>query len=598
MRQIAEIENLPTSSANKSIMEQGVQEETQEKLDKAYWNSFKDSDMYIRMFEDLESQSTRSINRMRKELEHYRTSLNDLDPASLKEIVSRLDALDEQIAKRNPFKGLSEAYKNYREVIKEYGSRNDLEDSLAINRSKEQALIERVDDQQIKVETERKALNDALLQGNVLEISARRQSLAYEEETLDVMVKQLAAQKGITKEEAKRLLKLDNAQKMFSGSMSDIGRDISEISNALPTLMGDLESMGVGFSDSMKDAVESVAEIGSGVGNAIQGFESGNYIQGVLGVTQAIAGVFKIGDKKKEREIKALTEKVEELGRAYEKLQKQIENAFSLDQFRAGYAQSKENLEQQIQATEDMIAAEQAKKDTDDERIREWQNNIEDYKEQLKELEDQRLQELGGFGESGIKSAADDFVDAWLTAYQETGDGLDALEDKWDEYIRNIIKKQMALRVADKVIEPITKKVDEALYDSALTDDELAEIDKMAEEKSKEFNQMMHQLANYFGSATDALKENVELSGLTQGIQGVTEQTADQLAGLVNSIRLYSANNNATLIRIADAMEQNKPQTENPMVAQLRQLVMHTESIYDLLNNLTIDGGKSINVKM
>jgi hypothetical protein len=245
-----------------------------------------------------------------------------------------------------------------------------------------------------------------------------------------------------------------------------------------------------------------------------------------------------------------------------------------------------------------MIAAEQAKKDTDDERIREWQNNIEDYKEQLKELEDQRLQELGGFGESGIKSAADDFVDAWLTAYQETGDGLDALEDKWDEYIRNIIKKQMALRVADKVIEPITEEVDKALEDSALTDDELAEIDKMTEEKSKEFNQMMHQLANYFGSATDALKENVELSGLTQGIQGVTEQTADQLAGLVNSIRLYSANNNATLLRIADAMEQNKPQTENPMVAQLRQLVMHTESIYDLLNNLTIDGGKSINVKM
>lgn len=598
MRQIAEIESLPTSAANKSVMMQGVQKETQEKLDKAAWDSFKDSDMYIRMFEDLESQSTRSINRMREELENYRTSLNDLDPASLKEIASRLDALDEQIAKRNPFKGLAESYKSFAKIQAKYGSEKNLELYLNKSREEESLLQKEIDSQHLVKQEAEERVNDAIIKGDVLQIALAKSLLNIEEFKLNTLLKQLVAQKKITQEQADDLRKLQKSKKMFSGSMADIGSDISEVTSALPTIMSDMESMGVNFSDSMKDTVESVAEIGSGIGNAIQGFASGNYVQGVLGVTQAIAGVFKIGDKKKEREIKGLIEKVEELGRAYEKLQKQIENAYSLDQFRAGYAQSKENLEQQIQATEDMIATEEAKKNTDNERIKEWQNNIEEYKEQLKELEDQRLQELGGFGESGIKSAADDFVDAWLTAYQETGDGLDALEDKWDEYIRNIIKKQMALRVADKVIAPITKEVDEALYDSALTDDELAEIEKMTEEKSKEFNQMMHQLANYFGSATDALKENVELSGLTQGIQGVTEQTADQLAGLVNSIRLYSANNNATLIRIADAMEQNKPQTENPMVAQLRQLVMHTESIYDLLNNLTIDGGKSIHVKM
>jgi hypothetical protein len=606
-KQLAEIDSLvkkdgtPIDEKKKAQMREGVKKETQKKLDKATWEEFTGSDMYIQMFEDLDKASSSSIRKMIKRIEDMKDSLKDLDPQSLKAMVDALEKLKDEDAERNPFRTVIKNAKEYVEYLgkirrlREDIKNAEVKEATSKNYEKqmEDIYIQAVKDYD-KISKDPTASKE--------QIQAAKESMEYAEEVYISYHKASQEATEIADKARETNRNLREGALSFAEDLKGSGEEIQKYTDAISELVGVFDG----------DAGQMISEIGGGLssmaigaGNLTAGFATGDplaMIQGVTGIASGfkkIVGAFdEMHDKKKEREIQRLIGKVEELGRAYEKLQKQIENAYSLDQFRAGYAQSKENIEQQIQATEDMIAAEQAKKDTDDERIREWQNNIEDYKEQLKELEDQRLQELGGFGESGIKSAADDFVDAWLTAYQETGDGLDALEGKWDEYIRNIIKKQMALRVADKVIAPITEEVDKALEDSALTDDELAEIDKMTEEKSKEFNQMMHQLANYFGSATDALKENVELSGLTQGIQGVTEQTADQLAGLVNSIRLYSANNNATLLRIADAMEQNNPQTENPMVAQLRQLVMHTESIYDLLNNLTIDGGKSIHVKM
>jgi hypothetical protein len=597
LRQLEEIESLSdVSNAQKSVMKQGVRDEAQKKLDKATWDTFKDSDMYIRMFEDLESQSTKSIQRMREELSKYRDSLKSLDPTALKEISSRIAALDEQIAKRNPFKGLSEAYRNYREVIKEYGSRDKLVDSLAINKDKEQTLIKRVDDQQIKVATERKALNDALLKGNVLEISARKQSLAYEEDILDVMVKQLATQKGITEEEARKLLKLDNARKMFTGSLADIGTDISNITSAFPTIMSDLEAMGVSVDESLKDAAESAAEIGEGVNSIMQGFASNNPLAVIQGITKTAAAISRIFDKSEERRIQRRIEKIEDLSRAYEELQKRIENAYSIGEFRNSYDESYQNIDKQIQAYEDMIAAEEDKKKTDKERIKEWKQAQEDLEQQKKELRDQQLQELGGFGESGVKDAAQQFVDAWMDAFQETGDGLSGLEDKWDEYLQNIIRKQMALKISDTLVQPLLSELDNALEnDSYLSTDEMKNITALSEKLFPQISESLQKLAEMYGS--DWLKTDGGLSGLTQGIQGITEQTADQLAGLVNSIRLLVADNYKELVNIANALG-TSTQVENPMVGQLKIIASHTNNINSLLESVVTSStsGRGIRV--
>jgi DNA repair exonuclease SbcCD ATPase subunit len=599
LRQLEEIESLSdVSNAHKKAMRQGVRDEAQQKLGKATWDTFKDSDMYIRLFEDLESQSTRSLNRMREELKKYRNSLKELDdPTALKEISERIESLDEQIAKRNPFKGLSEAYKKFRETRKQLGGEKELELLLDKNRQEESLLQSEVDAKHLKINEAELRLNEALKTGDTFKIALAKSLLRVEENELETLLAQLDAQKEITQEQADALSEQQDAKKEFEDSLSGLGNKIAEYTSALPEIMNDLEAMGVSVDESLKDAAESAAEIGEGVNSIMQGFASNNPLAVIQGITKTGAAISRIFDKSEERRIQRRIEKIEDLSRAYETLQKRIENAYSIGEFRSSYDESYQNIDKQIQAYEDMIAAEEDKKKSDKERIKEWKQAQEDLEQQKKELQDQQLQELGGFGESGVKDAAQQFVDAWMDAFQETGDGLSGLEDKWDEYIKNVIRKQMALKVSDHFIKNITDEVDKALKDdSNLSAEELAKINQMADEALPALSEALQKIANEYGGS--ALSPSVgELSGLTQGIQGITEQTADQLAGLVNSIRLLVADNYKELVNIANALG-TSTQVENPMVGQLKIIASHTNNINSLLESVVTSStsGRGIRV--
>ena len=109
-----------------------------------------------------------------------------------------------------------------------------------------------------------------------------------------------------------------------------------------------------------------------------------------------------------------------------------------------------------------MIQAEEdKKKKTDKDKIRGWKNEIEDMKETLKELEEERIKGLGGFGsESEYKSATEAFVSAWLDAYKETGDGLSGLEEQFNEFFTNMVKNQLMMRGVDRYLDGFYKQFD------------------------------------------------------------------------------------------------------------------------------------------
>jgi methyl-accepting chemotaxis protein len=155
----------------------------------------------------------------------------------------------------------------------------------------------------------------------------------------------------------------------------------------------------------------------------------------------------------------------------------------------------------------------------------------------------------------------------------------------------------MALRIADKFIEPMTREIDRALDDDAtLTKEEAKKIKEEAEKASEGLNDAMHQLANYYGGIDGLFESGAQLSGLTQGIQGVTEQTADQLSGLVNSIRLYVSDNNAELKRMTEMLSLTAYNQDNPMAEQIRLMAINISSIQTMLESVVTDGhpkGKS-----
>lgn len=86
-----------------------------------------------------------------------------------------------------------------------------------------------------------------------------------------------------------------------------------------------------------------------------------------------------------------------------------------------------------------MIAAERDKKDTDWDKINEWQEQIEDLRDTLADSANDMIAELGGVGsDENFKTLAENFASAWLEAFQETGDGLSGLQESFDDFMETM----------------------------------------------------------------------------------------------------------------------------------------------------------------
>lgn len=400
--------------------------------------------------------------------------------------------------------------------------------------------------------------------------------------------------------------KLDGATGGMGAAMGMVDKIVTGIYqsiNATIELMNQFkdlaESNGV---DTSKGGWREAQQAGEVLGNVNEkvmsswnNFKSGNFAGAIADAVGSITTIFttlnKQHDARREQDIQDEIKLVNRLSMAYQHLARKIENAYTIDTFNMSYENAERNLKEQIASTERMIAAEKDKKDQDDERIAEWQDQILQYQEQLEDLKAQKLQELGGFGSgSAMADAAQEFASAWMEAYMETGDGLDALNDKWDEFIQNIVVKQLALRGVTKFLEPIMKQIDDAIgNDSYLSTDELAKIKASVEEMNPKLNAYFKDIMEGFGDMLPQPGSASELTGLQKGIQGVTEETAGVIEAYLNSMRFFVADTNMQVQKLALFFSADPAQ--NPMYSELMSQTRLLRSIDDRLASVITSAG-------
>lgn len=593
----AKIAKIPSnfSSSQRSQITDNIKKETEKALAQQSWNDFKNSEMYVSLFEDLGAVSTQTLNLMQAKLQELRASLHELDPQQLKEIQDKYNALSSEIMSRNPFKNLGENVRNY---IKDFKDLKDLEGKSIKSQSEYENQMDLVDILTKRVSQERQA--NAEIQ-NRADISAYDKAistaqLAASEAQLEEEIRLLSIKKNISIEDAKQLVtqrqKVSNTQKQVQ-SVAQIG---SQAVGSAQELIGMLENFGVNFG-------EEIGGVLSGLGQAFGGLEKidltkpmsivSGAVSVVAGIGNAIASIFGAGNKdnKKEKQIQKEIKLVEKLQHSYEKLEKAIENAYTIDTINATYANATKNLEEQIQSYQNMIEAEKSKKKTDWDKINQWENEMDNLRTKQDELQQQKAKEMGGFGSgSEMKSAAEEFASAWMEAYKETGDGLDALNDKWDEFIQNIVVKQLALRGISKFLEPIMNQIDAAIgNDSYLSNDELAKIKENIEKLTPQMNDFFKSVMNGFGDLLPKPgSNNTELSGLSSSIQGISEEQAGVIEGYLNSVRFFVSDISIETRRLTAALlDESIP---NPMLNELRIQTELTRSIYSFLDSVIISG--------
>lgn len=381
---------------------------------------------------------------------------------------------------------------------------------------------------------------------------------------------------------------------------------IDKFNSAFGEVSSMLSSFGVDVPEEISESLNGMSQAFSGAGEFASSYATGNVLGMVTGGMKTIAGIgntigsiFGIGNKnkKKEREIQRQIKNIESLGRAYDELKEKMEAAWSADDLRTQTKDTIANLDQQIESYENMINSEEAKKDSDRGRIDEWNDAINELKKTRQEILDQQKLELGGIGgESEYKDAASSFVQAWMDAFNETEDGLKALNENFDSFIENLIVKQATMRLAQGRLKELFEKIDESVTEGSvgginLTKEELANIQALGESALKGLNEDLLALMETLGYKGTSVGQKSELSALTQSIQGVSETTAEALEALLNSIRFFVNQQTTDIAAIRVLLEaryslESQSGESNPMIVELRAQTRYLEILSDRIDRV------------
>lgn len=601
-KKIEESEQLAKNPALKDEYLRNLDKQRAQKSDEADWKQFQNTDFYIRIFENLETTSSRVLSAMQEKLASLRGSLKNLSPEQLKQVVDQMEKVDSQLVQRNPFKGLVSGIKDYINFAKQ---RKQLETEYLQSIKKEDDLQSQKDTQTQAIENAKQRYELAVKIFGMYspEAAAAERVLKVEQDKLDVVLKELVAQGKITEEYANQIR---NGEKQISQTkkrISELKAGIDELNGAWGEMSGMLENWGV-------EVPAEISGIMSGLSQTLGGLESMDStrpfslitggIKTIAGIGNTIGSIFGFGNKNKKRqkEIEKQEKAIIRLQRAYNKLKTSMDEAWSAADVVKANKDTKENIQAQISSYEKMIKAEEDKKKTDHGKIEEWQKQIEDLKETLKELDEQAIEAMGGFGsEANYKSAAQEFADAWVDAFNESGDTLKALEDTFDNFFNNMIKKQLMQRAAQKYLRPLFKAIDKAVSEDseggvALTEEEKNRIQKLKDMQLKGFDEyakMMMELLNI-------KPDGGVLSKLQQGIEGITETTAQALESLLNSIRYFVAQQTTDISAIRLLLQQLsnvdlQAPNNTPMLTELRSQTTYLRQIRDTLSDVVRPSG-------
>lgn len=581
-----------------------IRQETQVKKDEQAWKEFQDSELYIKMFEDLEFASTKALDAMEQKLIEVRSSLKTLSPTELKQINDQLEKIREVKISRNPFEGLKDNIKGYIEYLK---NADELNSKFIESQEKETGLKEQYDMQLlINQETQKQYANLVKNnQENSSEGLILKEKLNQQDKILDVTLKQLVAQGKITQKFAEQIRAGEQLGSNAQKQINNIGSIGSQVVSSISEVTGMLSNWGIEFGETFEGVLSGIGQAFNGL-NQIDITRPMSIVSGAIsvvsGIGNAFASIFGFGnkDKKKEKEIQRQIEQVEKLQKAYEKLEEAIDSAYSIDTLERSTDQAIANLEKQTQSLQNAIAAEESKKKTDDDRIKEWQEAIESNNEAIEQLvKDQISTVTAGILDDGL-SAADAFVDAWLEAFQETGDGLQGLEDNFNEMLLNMIKRQAAMSLVSPLIEKMQKELEKYINteDTELT---ISEAEKYAQYIKDQLPEVSAALENLFNGLKDVgleFGEGDTMSGLSKSISGITETQADELSAITESIRFFTADSNAKLTSILAAL--TAPAPENPFLLELKAQTEQLRTMNSLWSRIvkSENGSIALNVRI
>lgn len=418
--------------------------------------------------------------------------------------------------------------------------------------------------------------------GNAIDIYKKKRKELYE----------IEKQSGKTGD--KYLQKLEETEQAFV----DITQNAGTAVNAMISYASEITKAFGGVSDEMKETIDNVQKLTTGITTAISSYIKNDYGQMMSGIAQSMMAIVNLvgGDNERQKDIKQWERAIDGLKNAYEDLRRSIEKTAgeaSLTQQRNLIA----NLKQQQQTLNQMRDTEFNKKGKDKDKVAAYTQQINDINRQIEDLVENFKQSVTTVE---FKDLSKRLAEALVDAFSQGEDAASSFEKVVDDVMRNAVAN--ALRM--QILEPVVKDIVDKLYASmgygtgntTQTQNEIKQLEqeiantKIKMEASGNFqevkamegyimqlqqkiNELKEKLAQSdVGGSFDGLteKEREELKamgekamqdymaaleqykelfnqsaenaqGLKGGIKGITEKTAGALEGQVNSMRILQA---------------------------------------------------------
>lgn len=465
----------------------------------------------------------------------------------------------------------------------------------------------------------------------------------------------------------------DKDEKGTIEKIAAIGESAAESADLVGNFAGQMSSMFDALgNEGMADTMGNVQDAMSSISNIGQGFAKGEIVDGIAAAAgEAVNWIGKIAqahDKKLDKAIEKSKLRAQQLQYIYEQidgilerflgsgtelklvdaendrtrlnqLNNQIEairnkgkiNIFdlmSLQKYKqeaeklqkrvsaydegGAYGYQRALMQEQLSELEKQRQAEIDKKKTDDSKVADYENQIAEMKQQIKDFAKETAESLYGIN---LKDWASQLGDALYEAWQKGEDGAEAFKNKVADIMGDVMNSILKI----SILEPAMQQLQKMLFgedgmsgyfgkDFSLDEKELESIADYlmgVSEKTDDYYSMLDKLNNYMEKKYGiSMKEEEEDSGsgLSKGIQNVTENTANLLASYINAIRADVSVKREYVRRL---VEELFPAYNVIAQAQLQQLTMiqintaknveFVEEIRDILHR-NINGVNKFNI--
>ena len=245
----------------------------------------------------------------------------------------------------------------------------------------------------------------------------------------------------------KKVFTSESDAKKLKEGLAEIEEGMNEIMQAGQFLSDTFSKLGDSFGGVFGGIAEGFSVAMDTVSSAMNGAKAGSMFGplgasagAAIGVVTSLAGaIAKIHDKKNEKRIQRLQDQIDTLDKSYGKLEKSIEKAYSKDASKM-IEQNNKLLEQQKILIQQQIREEQDKKKTDDSRIKEWQEQIEEINDVIAENKEKAKDTI--FGED-LKSAIDNFANAQAEAWASGEDRAESAKDTVKKMMRQMVTESI-----------------------------------------------------------------------------------------------------------------------------------------------------------